>query len=465
MNMIDRLKKVANENKLWKEQDSIVLAVSGGVDSMVMLHMMSEVAKESQLSLIVAHVNHGFRPEESLLEKELVEQYTHLLSLNFVYIELEMPQYLLECQGNAQSMARERRYDFLYLTAKKHGARCIATAHHADDQSETVLMNIIRGTGIGGISGIPIKRNEKNMQLIRPLLRMKKDELRNYASLLGVPYLEDSSNYKTHYLRNQIRLEVIPYLKQFNPNLPESLNRLAEVADCEHHYLFQEAQKQFEQLVEVEEQSLKLACSSLLQLHVALQRRLIKLILNYLSCEITNISFESIERAREVATMNSTTYQFDVGEGIVCIREYEMVRFIKQSDIMPACMEQLKLNYETNDYYSSRWHISAKCLEAAPTKLKGRFTAVFDADKLKFPIFIRSKWNGDRMQVLGLAGSKKVQDMFVDAKIPAMLRSQYPILVDAEDILLWVPGVRRSEHALVSEDTKRFFVLEVGEYK
>lgn len=467
MSLLERLKRVAKENKLWQEQDTVVVAVSGGVDSMALLHLMNEVAKDCKLSLVVAHVNHGFRPEESLREKKLVEEYAHFLCLPFVYIELEMPQYLLERQGNAQSLARERRYEFLHQTALKYGAQSIATAHHADDQSETVLMNIIRGTGIGGISGIPIKRNEKKVELIRPLLRMKKDELRQYAKLQSIPFMEDSSNFKTQYLRNQIRLEVIPYLETINPGFSDSLNRLADMAECEHQYLSQEVERLFEKIVQADEetQSLKLSCISLLQLHVALQRRLIKLILNYLSCEITNISFESIERVREVAAMDTSTYQFDVGEGIVCIREYEVLRFIHQKNIaaMNNHIVNLRLAFETSTYYIGRWRISAQCLNTSPARLKGRFTVVFDADKLKFPIYIRSKKNGDRMQVLGLSGSKKVQDMFVDAKIPVMLRAQYPILVDAENTLLWIPGIRRSNHALITEETKRFFMLEVSE--
>src|SRR5690606_697923 len=162
----DVMRETAKHYQLWDKQDTIVIAVSGGVDSMVLLYMMHECAHQEELNLVVAHVNHGYRPEESAHERRLVEATANKLGLPFEYIELDMPQYLLTHTGNPQALARERRYQFLYEVALKYSAASIATAHHADDQVETVLQHFIRGSSISGLSGIPIKRKEKKVQLI-----------------------------------------------------------------------------------------------------------------------------------------------------------------------------------------------------------------------------------------------------------------------------------------------------------
>lgn len=446
---------------LWERGSTIVIAVSGGPDSMALMHMLAERAKEDSLSLIVAHVNHGFRLAESQNEYELVKQEAKKLGLPFEYVELHMPLYLQQHQVNSQSASRSRRYQFLYEVCHQYEAAYLAVAHHRDDQAETVLMHILRGTGINGLSGMSNNRIEKNVELIRPLLRMNKDSLIFYCKEHHIPYLMDSSNEKRDYFRNEVRLDVIPYLEQFNPKISDSLARLADVAGEENDWMEQQTKQIFAQYVKLQNQQLIISCKTLRNLHVALQRRVIKLILSYLSQEATNISFEGIERIRWAAGETAaSTYRLDVGEGIVCVREYEDLRFVhinhfsasNFSDAAQLSIEQDQLPCELK---YGNWIIVAQLFEgdADIPQPSSRYEAVFDYNEVSFPLVIRSRKNGDRMSVLGLNGTKKVQDMFVDAKVPASERATYPIVQDHSNLILWIPGVRRSQYGLVDSKT------------
>jgi len=470
MEVVEKVRRLGLQEKLWTRQSSVVVAVSGGIDSMALLHILSCLAHEEELNLIVAHVNHGFREEESLQEAELVKTFATQLGLPFEYTELQMPQYLELHQVNSQAASRERRYDFFFRIAERYNAQSIALAHHADDLAETVLMNVIRGTGLTGLSGIVIKRSEKNMELIRPLLRMKKDTIIQYCAENEVPYLQDSSNFKRDYYRNRIRLDVFPYLEQYNSQLSQSLARLAEVATEEDQWMTQQTQLQFDQLVQKEFEGYALLCQSLINLHVALQRRLIKLILSYLSLETQYLTFEGIERMRMAAVEQAaSTWRIDIGNGVVCVREYDVLRFIRpakksQLEQMPWLCEVTQDMTFPYSFEHSGWkfHIEIWNESAGTVKPMTRFEAVFDIERLEFPLTFRTRLMGDRMQVLGLNGTKKVQDMFVDAKIAPSERDTYPILLDQNARILWIPGIRRSIHGLIDSESSRYLFVRIN---
>lgn len=455
----DVMRETAKHYQLWDRQDTIVIAVSGGVDSMVLLYMMHECAHQEELNLVVAHVNHGYRPEESAHERRLVEATAHKLGLPFEYIELEMPQYLLAHAGNSQALARERRYQFLYEVALKYSAASIATAHHADDQVETVLQHFIRGSSISGLSGIPIKRKEKKVQLIRPLIRINKDNIIQYQQMHHISYLEDSSNKKTDYTRNQIRLEVIPYLEQYNANFRQAALRLSELATDENDYFDQISNKYFEDMAIIDGKSVKISRNALSSLHVALQRRLIKLILNYLSYSTSSLSYESIERVREAINHHATTSKINIGDHLWCFLEYDTMRFIHTLDVerLNGELPQINIPYESTQLSFGEWDININISQQQQI-VTDRYTAIFDAHELIFPLIVRTKKAGDRIHVQGLSGTKKLQDLFVDAKVPSIHRLQYPIICDQER-LIWVPGVRRSNVALVSNETKAYVMI------
>lgn len=465
MGIMDELTAAMLEEQSLYKTGSIVVAVSGGADSMALLHILHRLAPKLELTLIAAHVNHGFR-EQSREEENLVRSYCNKRNILYETIELDMPAYLEQTNENSQAASRKRRYEFFHEVAKQYGAYGIALAHHADDQAETVLMHVLRGSGLTGISGMLNRRVEKNVELIRPLLRMRKNQLVLLCEQEEVPYLEDSSNQSRNYHRNELRLDVIPMLERYNPQLVDSLSRLANIAGEEDAWLQKQTEDKYSELVTKRGDSYVLLCRALCDEPVALQRRLIKLILSYLSQAATMISFEGIERIRNVAHNHAkATFRMDVGEGIMCIREYEVLRFvhIKQykllrttSRSLSIALEQLPCKLEYGD-----WQVHAHIIPFNQLpQLQSKYEAVFDADSLSYPLYIRSRKIGDRMQVLGLNGSKKVQDMFVDGKIAATDRDTYPIIVDGKDDVLWLPGVRRSSIGLVEEHTKSIVFIQ-----
>jgi len=469
MSIIEEVHAVMVESGLHSKKATIVVAVSGGVDSMALLHVMHCLAQATELTLIAAHVNHGFRIEESAAEAELVRDFCQRQGIVLEITELNMPQYLQHTKENSQAASRTRRYQFFHEVAAKYDAEAIALAHHADDQAETVLMHVLRGTGIAGLKGIVQQRNEKNVELIRPLLRMRKNELMVYCQEEGIPYLEDSSNQSRYYQRNVLRLDVIPQLERFNPQLVSSLCRLADIAGEEEAWLQQLCQQRFVQMVTKTGNSYVVDCGILNAEPIALQRRLIKLILSYLSQEDV-VSFEGIERIRAMSLHDTKSVsRLDVGAGLICVREYEQLRFVHIKDyenasfsVAPLLVDQEQLPCELR--YGD-WSINARIIDKQQQpQLRSKYEAVFDVARLTMPLVIRGRKSGDRMQVLGLKGTKKVQDMFVDAKIAASQRDLYPIIADGTGEVIWLPGIRRSSVALVNEGTDWLLHLECEPY-
>ncbi|MBD3922770.1 tRNA lysidine(34) synthetase TilS [Paenibacillus sp. PR3] len=462
---VRRLLAFKDEHGLWREGDCIVAAVSGGPDSMVMLHLLHTVSDTERLQLVAAHVDHGFRGQESANESTLVRTFAAKLGVPFESVTLDMPSYIEATGMNSQQASRMKRYEFLHAVAARHGASHIALAHHADDQAETVLMRLLRGTGTGGLAGIPVKRRDKNVELIRPLLRINKAELAAYADLHSIPYAIDSSNEKRDYWRNELRLDVLPYLEQHNPQLSSSLNRLAEIASAEDQWMQDETRRAFDRLAA---RSLGSFCelqrADLASLPLALQRRLIKLILNYLSMETAGLTpgdkadFERIEAIRHAALATSpTTWQTDAGGGIRFYREYDRLRWwIGEPHSRKSSWPPYAYTIEAMDDVLDvpEGGLSFRLTNAVTAAdERGRYGADFDADQLLFPLTVRNRRPGDRMSVVGLNGTKKVQDMFVDLKIPPSERDRMPLLVDAAGQVLWIPGARRSAIALTDAGT------------
>lgn len=460
--LVGQVRRTGQEHGLWSPGDCIVTAVSGGPDSVLLLHILNEIAQDSELGLklICAHVNHGFRGGESDAEAEFVRKLAGKLQIPFELGVFDIPAYMKESGKGGQLAAREKRYEFLHAVADKYGASAIALAHHADDQAETVLMRILRGSGPSGLGGMKLKRREKNVELIRPFLRIYKNQLVAACESSGIPYVTDSSNLSTKYSRNAIRLDVLPFLGQYNEQLADSLNRLADVAGEEDDYMQSETERIHAEVVTWQDGGAAFGVRSFTSLHAALQRRLIKLILNYLPLGTDDSDFVKIETIRKGVVQNlPTTWALDLGRGIRCLREYDTIRFVPaRAEIQIPHYTYVVEHFPAEVALTELGHVLRFNRESAAgevrgTKPEGNDEAAFDADELVYPLTVRSRLPGDRMKVMGLNGSKKVKDIFIDEKIPPSLRSQIPVVTDAKGRILWIPGVRRSSVAAVSRLT------------
>lgn len=463
MDLVHRVEQDMNEQRLFQAGDRIVVAVSGGPDSVALLHILFLLSKRWDWELTVAHVNHQFRGEESDKEAEYVADLARRLGIRCEIARLDVPRYIEETGKNSQVAARELRYGFLHQVAGLHGANKIAMAHHADDQAETVLMRLLRGTGPAGLTGIPVLRREQKVELVRPMLRIYKSEIFSYCEAKGLIYFTDSSNLDTKYFRNEIRLEVLPYLRKFNEQLPQSLNRLSQMMLSENDYLDDQAKELWTQGVVQESDYAKWSRKWFAGVHVALQRRLIKLILNYLALEGDSIDFLKLEQIRDAMLREEpSNLSLHIGGSLILTREYDGIMI--HNYVVPPLpyrytlyQEQPYLDIpETGVQLECRWASTEQYFIIKAKQQRGVSSAFFDADRLSLPLIIRNRESGDRMHVFGLNGSKKVKDIFIDAKIPPSRRQRIPVVADAEGRILWLPGVRRSSYAPVTDSTEHF---------
>ncbi|MDP4099196.1 tRNA lysidine(34) synthetase TilS [Paenibacillus sp. P96] len=462
--IIEHMLNTSAEHVMWAPGDSIVVAVSGGPDSVALLYAMEEISRlHTPLRLICAHVHHGFRPEESDAEADLVRDLAARLSLPFEMARVDVPRYMEESGKGPQEAARELRYRFLHEIAARYEARSIALAHHADDQAETVMLHLLRGSGPGGLSGMRFVRREKKVQLIRPLLRMYKTDLVRACEEKRFPYAIDSTNDQRKYRRNAVRLDVLPFLGQYNEQLVSSLNRMAEILSAEDEHMDAEAHKTYEELVHREEGRSVIKVPAFRELTVALQRRLIKLILNYLPSDSENVDFHKIEAVRRgLIQHHPTTWNLDLGGTTAAVREYDTASFFTREREHPS-MASAGYHHEIHcsldsgfiRFPEAKGAISWKKLtDLSEIRIPaGPDVALLDEEHLTFPLIVRTRTPGDMMQLMGLNGSKKVKDIFIDDKIPPSLRPFIPLVCDGSGAVLWIPGIRRSSHAAVQADT------------
>ncbi|UKS26241.1 tRNA lysidine(34) synthetase TilS [Paenibacillus sp. HWE-109] len=464
--LVARVEQRIKEQKLVAPGDVVVVAVSGGPDSVALLHVLFVLGEKYSWQLVVAHVNHQFRGEESDAEAAFVNELAASKGLPCEVGVINVPAYIEETALNGQAAAREKRYEFLHLVADKYGANRIALAHHADDQAETVMMRILRGTGPSGLTGMPERRLEKKVELIRPFLRIYKADIVNYCAQHEMLYCMDSSNELRKYFRNQIRLDVLPMLKPYNEQLPESLNRLTELMQAEDDYLARETERVFQRITVTGQASYRLERGDFTELHLALQRRLIKLILNCLCLGMDRLEFGRIERIRELIVQDQVSNQvLQVDEELYIVREYEAIHF--QTIVPSPKSYAYEIGFETSGLSLPEVEANLYCSWMSVQSnnnvdLISSATDVYlDLDQIQLPLVVRNRRSGDRLEPHGLNGSKKVKDMFIDAKMPLSRRDVIPLLVDASGQILWIAGFRRSKHALIGPDTERVLHMKL----
>ncbi|WP_151737917.1 tRNA lysidine(34) synthetase TilS [Paenibacillus tengchongensis] len=467
--LAESVMEAAAEHELWSPHDTIIVAVSGGPDSVALLRILHHISlTRTPLMLVCAHVNHGFRAE-SAAEAELVRNLAAELGLPFELASFDIPALAASSGLGPEGTAREKRYEFLIATARRYGARSVALAHHADDQAETVLMRLLRGSGLTGLAGMRWKRSEKKVELIRPFLRINKTALVGLCLSNGFPFAEDSSNLETKYRRNSVRLEILPILENYNPQIRQSLLQLSEIAEAEDEYMEATAAKCFGEIVRPGHGQYTFERAAFTALPSALQRRLIKLILNYLSADASFLDFAKIETVRRAVLQDYPTgWTLHLGGGLIGNRQYDTIVFSSKPPgrklsytyrlslldpqlVLPEIGKVMTMTVLERDHF----HLLG---EEAGIQL-----AWFDRDQLAMPLTVRSRLPGDTMRVMGLNGSKKVKDIYIDDKIPASERSAIPLVCDGLGNIVWIPGVRRSTHAAVGRQTASVILLSLTE--
>ncbi|MGQ9507837.1 MAG: tRNA lysidine(34) synthetase TilS [Thermodesulfobacteriota bacterium] len=457
-----KVKRTIDQDHLLDYGDRVIVGVSGGLDSMVLLHLLTSLRQTYDLSLIVAHVNHRIRVNESEREAQFVRREALRLGLPFEYGEFEVKGFQEKEGLSLEDAARRVRFKFFNDLLEKYQAHKIALGHHADDQVETLLLRFLRGSGIRGLKGmLPIREG----RVIRPLLDVWKDEIESFARERGISYVIDSSNVKRDYLRNRIRHDLIPLIeREYQPNFKEILLKTSRILRGEDDFLEKEGEKAFCLFVKKEEEGFSFDFSHYQSLHPALRWRILGRLLKLDPFNEKKRDLEINQRLIfERLDHPPPSFLTDLMEGVSLEKRYDRVMFRKKRDDTPPFFKvELKVPGQTF-IKEIQMKVKAERYEKTENQEYPRASphiALLDYKSLQFPLWMRNFRPGDRFQPLGMKGTQKLKEFFIDHKIPRIERLKVPLLISGEKIA-WVVGHRISEEFKITPDTKEILRIEV----
>lgn len=452
--MINQVQQYIRANEMILPGERIIVAVSGGPDSMVLLHILHHLSSSLSCELIAAHLNHQLRPEADE-EQSFVQTVCQEWGLPCYSRRVDIAAHAAEQKRNVEDLGREERYGFFTDLASRLAADKIATAHHQDDQAETVLMHMIRGTGIKGLRGIlPVQG-----KVIRPLLSTSKNDILSYAEANGLVYCTDESNQDTSFLRNRIRHYLLPALQQdYNPQMVRSLSNLACIALHEDAWMEAETERCWP--VVVQEQSatmISLDLQEVLGFHPALQRRIFLRALSILTGE-EGWGWEDVDKIVDLSRVPGSSRRLELKKQLRVFKSYDTMIFTTVEPFIQDFCYQIEVpgfvHIEEIEQSFDLSVISAEEVKSEPGHV------YLDYDKLDRPLFIRSRRNGDRFHPAGMQGSKKLKALFMDLKIPFLKRDQIPLLTNRQGLVYAVLGHRISRLAMLDKESKQILVIK-----
>ena len=442
--------------------DKVLVAVSGGADSLALLYLLEQFSKELGYDLFVAHLNHLARGKESDEDASFVEKEANKFSLPVFIDKIDVEKSGLK--SSFQESARILRYQFLEDVLMSIKGNKIALGHTADDRIETVLMNLLRGTGLRGLAGIPEARGH----VIRPLLRCNRFELEQFLDERNLTYRTDSSNNETKYLRNKIRHEVIPYLRTFNRDISGNLLGLAEIARGEEQWMSEKTRELYAQLVTTRNGDLCFEGGEFEKQPVAMKRRLIRETFYRLSGSLREITALHVRQVLDLFAHAQVGRLLKLPGGVQVICDYGAVRFFVAEDSVTESSGPPQIDKKNRrlaipgvtSIAQLDIQLHAQFVEPPLPELIDHKQAYLDFAKTGENIQIRFFQPGDRFVPLGMQGHKKVKSYFIDQKIPRNKRPFIPILINGDDDIIWIYGERISDRFRVAENTKKVLFIE-----
>jgi len=453
---------------LFNPGDRALVAVSGGPDSVALLHVLHELHEEFGLHLEVAHLQHGIRGEEAREDARFVAELAERLGLPFHLKEIDLPAMkTVAGKGNLEGLARAERYRFFAAVARQHQLYKVATAHTQDDQAETVLMWLLRGSGLRGLGGMAPVHDFKpesravagSLTVVRPLLDVSKAEVLAFLNDRRIAYRVDRTNQDTRLLRNWIRWELMPKLKErSDPHLAAHLAHQAELLRDDELVLETLARRELEQT----RRGGGLDRELFLKQPAALQRRVLRLWIEEARHHLRGVDFAHVAALLEFIAGGPPQGRLAVPGDLEVVKEYRALRLEKRRrrwQRAPCYSYKLRVGAPLNIAEAGVTILSERL--APPTRLPDSFAeALFDAALLPATLTLRNFRRGDRFRPLGMAGHKKVKELFIEKKIPLSVRAVLPLL-SADGEILWIPGYGRSDVAKIGRQTSDILRLRV----
>jgi len=449
---IKQVRNTITKYNMIRRGDLIVVAVSGGPDSVCLLNVLHELKDKLGIELVVAHFNHGLRPGEDEAETRFVESLA--LSYNLPFEEKRVNLSIKAGNSSFEEMARHARYVFLEEVKERLAAQKIAVGHNLNDQAETVLMRLLRGSGPSGLAGIPPCRDKG---IIRPLIEISRDKIESYLDGRGLTYVTDSSNLETRYLRNKIRLDLLPRLEKYQPRIVELLGQTAEIMRNDEAWFEIKAADWVKTKAKIKiDSEIHFPLSSFIKLPYALKNRVVRYAIKMTGGNLRGVSLRHIEAINQVAIGKKPQAQINLPNGLTVKRVYNKMVFITAENKEPEGFNYSLDGPGTFYLKALGCTISLKEVEdrALPEKFKSPWTAFLNADQIQYPLNVRNFRPGDRFVPLGMIGHKKLKDFFIDLKISSKARNHIPILI-YEKTIIWVCGLRIDDRFKVTTDTKK----------
>ncbi len=466
---IDQLAGWFDEQQLAAEQARWVVGVSGGPDSTLLLHAMQAVSARRGLSwsVQVAHLHHGMRGGEADADAEFVRALAEKLGLAMHLERTDIPRIVEDQGGSLEEVARQRRYEFLERVALKSGSECVAIGHHADDNAETILHRIVRGTGLkglGGMSAIRAIRPGSRIRLVRPFLAHRRGVIEGLCRELGLETRSDASNLSTDFTRGRIRNLVMPMLrKSMNPGIADALLRLGEQARWLGEYLDDTAARAFDSLIVAEDpRRIVLNARALLGKQTLTQAAVVRRAITQILGGEADLSFTHVEAVLRLASGRASGKELHLPGPLLVRKQYDRLEFRPLEDEpAPTPFSPVLVNSPglTNlPAMQAELHTQVLTFETGKIDELRRSAHPFeewvDLDRLLPPLVVRGRQEGDRFWPLGAPGSKTLSDFLIEKKVDPALRARTGLVCDQAG-LVWVMPLRIDERVKLRQTTRR----------
>lgn len=421
----------------------IVVGVSGGPDSLALLYFLMKQKEKLQLSITAAHVDHMFRGEESSQDALFVKNYCEIHSIPFRMEQINVPGIMEQTGKSPESAGREARYGFFEKVMLETNSPYLALAHHGDDQIETILMRLTRGSTGRARAGIPFQRPLKYGLVFRPFLGLTKREIEQYCLEHQLEPRIDPSNKEDIYCRNRFRNTVLPFLKEENRQVHEHFQRFSEDIEGDERFLCDLTEESMKTVITSKNnQKITIDIGRFFEMPIPLQRRGIQLILNYLYDERpASLSAVHIDQLLNLMKNPHPSGTLDLPNGLKVIRSYRQCHF--QFEFTHSQSYQYNLEVPGSIKLPGGGIIKAEYADSAVFSSNAE-AAVFAPERVKLPLIVRTRKDGDRISLKGMAGSRKLKDIFIDQKIPIQDRKSWPVVTDQDGNIIWLPGLKKS---------------------
>jgi tRNA(Ile)-lysidine synthase len=447
----ERIARTIREERLCAPGDTIIVAVSGGADSRALLEILATM-RDYSLHLVLAHLNHLLRGRDSDGDEAFVRGLAAGYGIPCECRRVDVRERAAREGLNLEDAGRRERLAFFFELREKWKAAAVALAHHADDQAETLLMRLLRGSGAAGLGGMPYKSGRG---IIRPLLGVTRKEIERFLAERGIDYRTDATNRDTTLLRNSIRHELLPFLARYNPQVGETLAATAHLLADEDNLLSRLAQEAAAKIMMPGPDGPEYDIAALRGFHPALQRRFFRHLLKEVAGGLEHLNRRHSAALGRLIASNRPNARLTLPNGITAIREYGRLSLKQAAGEEPPGPDPIDITGFGRYRFSGGTCLTIEPCAALPdVSTIGNDTAYFDLDRVPFPWQVRSVRPGDRISLLGMAGSRKVKNVFIDAKVP-LTRRRTAALLFAGGVLIWICGLRRSSAGICDGASSR----------